>query len=78
MGASLLSFRDALDGRLENVRMPVLLLWGKADRLISYEVAQRFERELPQAKLVALEGCGHLVLWDCSDRALPEVLAFLR
>jgi pimeloyl-ACP methyl ester carboxylesterase len=77
VGASLLSFRDALDGRLQNVRMPVLLIWGKEDRLISYEVAHRFERELPQAKLVGLEGCGHLVLWECSDRALPEVLAFL-
>jgi pimeloyl-ACP methyl ester carboxylesterase len=78
VGQSLLSFRDALDGRLENVRMPVLLVWGTADRLIPFEVARRFERELPHAKLVALEGCGHLVLWDCGDRAVPEVLAFLR
>jgi pimeloyl-ACP methyl ester carboxylesterase len=78
VGESLLSFRDALDGRLENVRMPVLLVWGTADRLIPFDVARRFERELPQAKLVALEGCGHLVLWDCGDRAVPEVLAFLQ
>ena len=77
MGASLLSFRDALDGRLEKVRMPVLLIWGKEDRLISYEVAHRFEGELPHAKLIILEGCGHLVLWECGDRVLPEVLAFL-
>ena len=78
VGAALLSFRDALDGKLERVRMPVLLIWGKGDRLISYDVAQRFQRELPQAKLVAFEGCGHMVLWDCSDRAIPEVLAFLQ
>lgn len=77
MGESLLSFRDAMDGRMGQVRMPVLLVWGKEDRLIPYQVAQRLEHELPQAKLFALDGCGHLVLWDCGDRVIPEVLGFL-
>ncbi len=58
--------------------MPVLIIGGKEDRLIPYEVALRLQHELPQAKLVTLEGCGHLVLWECSDRALPDVIAFLR
>lgn len=75
---SLLSFRDALDGKLANVRMPVLVIWGKADRLIPYEVALRLQSELPQAKLVGIEGCSHLVLWECGDRALPEIVAFLQ
>ncbi len=63
VGTSALTFRDALDGKLMNVRMPVLLIWGKADRLIPYEVALRLQRELPQAKLIGLEGCSHLVFW---------------
>ena len=78
VGTSALTFRDALDGKLKNVRMPVLLIWGKADRLIPYEVALRLQRELPQAKLIGLEGCSHLVFWECREQALPEVLAFLR
>lgn len=78
VGTSALTFRDALDGKLTNVRMPVLLIWGKADRLIPYEVALRLQHELPQAKLIWLEGCSHLVLWECREQALPEVLSFLR
>ena len=78
MGASLLSFRDVLDSRLGSLKLPVLIVWGKEDRIIPFEVALRFQRELPDAKLVALEGCSHMVLWDCSERALPEVLAFLK
>ena len=78
MGTTLLSFREALDGRLSSLKIPVLVIWGKDDRLIPYEVALRFQLELPQARLVSLEGCGHMVLWDCSERALPEVLEFLR
>lgn len=78
MGASLLSFRDVLDGRLGDLKIPVLIVWGKEDRIIPFEVALRFQRELPGAKLLALEGCSHMVLWDCSEGSLPEVLAFLR
>ena len=78
MGASLLSFREVLDDRLGNIKTPVLVIWGKDDRLIPYEVALRFQRELPSAKLVTIEGCSHMVLWDCRERALPEVIAFLR
>jgi len=78
MGSSLLSFREALDGRLGNLNMPILVIWGKEDRLIPYTVALRFQRELPGAKLVTIDSCGHMVLWDCSDRALPEVIAFIR
>lgn len=78
MGSSLLSFREALDGHLKNIEMPVLVIWGKQDRLIPYEVALRFQSKLPNAKLVIIEGCGHMVLWDCSDRVLPEVVAFTR
>jgi pimeloyl-ACP methyl ester carboxylesterase len=74
---TLLSFQDALDGKLHSVRMPVLLLWGKADKLIPFEVATRMQREMPQARIVGLEGCSHLVFWDCRDRALPPVLEFL-
>jgi len=58
--------------------MPVLILWGKEDRLIPYEVALRLQRQLPQAKLIGLEGCGHLVFWECRDQALTEVLSMLQ
>jgi pimeloyl-ACP methyl ester carboxylesterase len=58
--------------------MPTLRIWGEADRLIPYEVALRFQRELPQAKLIGLEECSHLVFWECRDRALTEALSFLQ
>jgi pimeloyl-ACP methyl ester carboxylesterase len=63
-GASLLSFQDALDG-------------GKEDRLISYSTTTKLSQEIPQAKIVGFDGCSHLVLWECTERVMPEVLAFL-
>jgi len=77
-GTSLLSFRGALDGHLATIETPTLLIWGEGDRLIPYDVGQRMAHELPHARLVRLPGCGHLVLWECRDRALPEALNFLQ
>lgn len=73
-----LSGRDLLDHKLQRVRMPVLLVWGTSDRIIPFSVAAAMQRELPQARLVALPGCGHLAIIECREDALPPVEAFLR
>lgn len=74
---SMLTGKDALDGRLGTVRMPVLLVWGKDDRLTPLLLAQGMQREMPHAELVEFEGCGHAVPVECQDRVLPRVQSFL-
>jgi pimeloyl-ACP methyl ester carboxylesterase len=74
---SALKAEDALDGRLQRVTMPVLLVWGTHDRIIPIHVAASMQREMPHARLVRLEGCGHLAIIECRDRALPAIVKFL-
>lgn len=76
--ASMLSRRDIMKGRVARVTMPALLLWGTRDLLIPYSVGVRMEHELPNARLVPLNGCGHLAIIDCKERAWPEIDRFLR
>jgi pimeloyl-ACP methyl ester carboxylesterase len=68
---------DLLDGRLQGVKMPVLLVWGTRDRIVPYSVASAMKREMPHARLVTLEGCGHLAIVECRAQALPAIDAFL-
>lgn len=75
---SMLTRGEVLDGKLARVRMPVLLVWGTADRIIPFSVAARMRKELPQARLVALRGCGHLAIIECRAEALPPIAEFLR
>jgi pimeloyl-ACP methyl ester carboxylesterase len=75
--AAMLTRHDTLDGKLQRVRMPVLLVWGTNDRIVPISVAAAMQRELPQARLVRLEGCGHLAIVECRDRALPPIAEFL-
>jgi len=74
---SMLSGRDVMDGKVANVSMPVLLLWGTRDRMVPLETGRRMQRELPHAKLVELPGCGHLAVVECRAAALPSVEEFL-
>jgi pimeloyl-ACP methyl ester carboxylesterase len=53
---------------LERIEVPVLLLWGEADRRSPVDVARRFERLVSGAKLVLIPGAGHV-----SNMERPEV-----
>lgn len=46
-------------GRLRELAMPVLMLWGDRDRLTPYADALKAARRMPNAKLVAFSHCGH-------------------
>jgi haloalkane dehalogenase len=55
---------DKLAGyRLADLDVPVLLIWGANDEFAPIAGAHRFERELPNTELVAIEDAGHFV-WD--------------
>jgi pimeloyl-ACP methyl ester carboxylesterase len=75
---SMLSRRDLMDGRVSRVTMPTLLLWGTRDLLTPYSLGVRMQHELPNARLVPLEGCGHLAIVDCQAQAWPAIERFLR
>lgn len=47
---------------------PVTVAWGARDRLLSPANARVVRQRLPQARLMALPGCGHLPMTD--DREL--------
>lgn len=63
---------------LDEVRCPVLLLWGKQDRVIPVEHAGRFMAELPDAELVELDDCGHTAMFDQPEEVADRILGFTR
>jgi pimeloyl-ACP methyl ester carboxylesterase len=58
---------DWLDGSLARADMPVLIIWGRQDRLIPVAYATRLQAEFPRATLEILDGCGHVPMADCPD-----------
>lgn len=60
--------------RFGDITVPTLLLWGRHDRIVPLAVGQRLARDLPHARLVVLERCGH----SPAEERPAESLAVLR
>jgi pimeloyl-ACP methyl ester carboxylesterase len=68
----------ALESVLERVLgIPILLLWGDSDRVMSLESGQRLHGRLPQSELVVLPGVGHLPYEECPRIFAEAVNSFL-
>jgi pimeloyl-ACP methyl ester carboxylesterase len=62
---------------LARIKAPTLLLWGEQDRMIPFTNAADYVQAIPDAKLVALAGLGHLPQEEAPERSLAAVRAFL-
>ncbi len=62
---------------LARLAMPVLILWGRDDRLIPVASVDWFRRGIPQAKTIIYDGVGHLPMEETPGRSAADVAAFL-
>jgi haloalkane dehalogenase len=65
-------------GKLAELGVPTLILWGNQDEFLPRDYAPRFAREIPGAKLVLLETTGHFPYEDDRERCAQEVADFLQ
>ena len=63
--------------QLKNIKAPTLILWGGKDRLVPPELAQRFVRDIPGARLVMFDDLGHVPQEEDPQRTVAEVRRFL-
>ncbi len=68
---------EPYEGRLAALGVPTLLLWGDDDLFAPVAGAHRFKREIPDAKLIVIEGAGHFLYADEPRRTAREVVEFL-
>jgi pimeloyl-ACP methyl ester carboxylesterase len=74
--ATMLTGRDATDGLLPQLKMPVLIVWGAEDRLIPLSQGETMHRLVPQSQLAVIPGCGHLVPVQCAGQVGPAMVEF--
>lgn len=63
--------------QLEGIKNPVLILWGKKDRIISSKFAQKIQKKIPNSTLEIHPTAGHHVQEDDPDWALSKIFSFL-
>ncbi len=65
------------EGRLAQLGIPALVVWGEQDRFAGVAMAHRFHEELAGSELLVLDGAGHFVWDDQPERTTAALLDFL-
>jgi haloalkane dehalogenase len=62
-------------GRLSELGVPALVLWGEGDSFAPVAGAHRFHKELPESELVVVDA-GHFVFEEAPEESTSAVVAF--
>src|SRR3954451_12139137 len=68
---------EPYEGKLAELGVPTLILWGESDPFAPIGGAHRFAKEIPGAELIALEGVGHFAPDEAPDRYAAALVEFL-
>ena len=63
---------------LTDLKMPLLMIYGKNDRANAFEKATLLKERRPQLDLHIVDGCKHLVPWDAADEVHRLAVPFLK
>ncbi|PXX93481.1 alpha/beta hydrolase [Marinobacter vulgaris] len=66
-------FREAIT----RIEAPVLVIWGKEDRVINYRNADVFVNRIPDARKVLLDGVGHAPMVEVPEKSAELFREFL-
>lgn len=74
---SLLRDRRVHD-ELEKIKNPVLIIWGKKDRIISSRFATKIQKKIPHSALEIHESGGHHIQEEHPEWVLSKIISFLK
>lgn len=75
--ASFLTYQDVLDGKLQQIKAPVLIVWGKQENMIPMSVGEKMREQLPNSSMLVCNDSGHLAIYECWNQLKPGVTQFL-
>jgi pimeloyl-ACP methyl ester carboxylesterase len=64
--------------RLSELKMPLLMIFGREDRAHAGERAELLKQQQPQINLHIVNGCKHMVHWDAFDDLMRLGVPFLK
>jgi pimeloyl-ACP methyl ester carboxylesterase len=72
-----LNLFDNMESKLELIKTPTLIVWGKEDKVIDVQNSYIFKEKIKNSKLVVLEGVGHMAMIEDAQTVASEIKLFL-
>jgi pimeloyl-ACP methyl ester carboxylesterase len=66
-----------ISARYKAINVPSLILWGRQDKVVPFQFAERLHHDLAASALVVIENCGHIPHEEKPEDAIPTISAFL-
>lgn len=66
------------NNRAQDISRPILIILGKDDPLFPIALAADFRQELPAAKMIIYENCGHAILLEKAQQLSCDIREFLK
>lgn len=68
---------DVLDGKLDKIKQPTLLVWGREDGLTPLAMGERFKQDIKGSQLLIIDKCGHVPQVEKAAEFNAALLKFL-
>jgi pimeloyl-ACP methyl ester carboxylesterase len=69
---------DFLDGQLNKIKVPTLIVWGQQDGLVLATEGERLKNDIPHARYAVFDRCGHFPQVEKAGEFNALVLGFLK
>ena len=69
---------DFLDGQLGKIKLPTLIVWGREDGLVLLTEGERLKQDIPHARFVVFDRCGHFPQVEKAGEFNALVVEFLK
>ncbi len=67
-----------ITAKYKSIDVPTLLVWGRHDKIVPIEMAERLHRDIPGSELVILESGGHIPQEEIPEETSIAVTRFLK
>ena len=64
--------------RLPELKMPVLVAWGKKDQVLHFSNVEKIRARLPKARYLVYKEAGHMLPYEVAGQFNRALIAFLR
>lgn len=71
------AIRHNVGDRLDEIKIPTLLIWGQQDTITPHYVGEQFHELIADSKLVFIDKCGHAPMMEHPQRFNQELELFL-
>nr|MBX2862729.1 alpha/beta hydrolase [Leptolyngbyaceae cyanobacterium MAG.088] len=66
-----------LSNRIQEIKLPTLIVWGERDKILGTKDAKRFEQTITNSQLVWIADCGHVPHLEKPRNTAEAIMAFI-